>query len=84
MKWLRFVRGENSVGYKYDISADNFKYMNVNDKNMSWESINISKKYNEQYPVSLAKKRDLMNSETYFYEKCVIYVSVVTRDLSFI
>jgi len=61
LKWLRFVRGENSVGYKYDVSADNFEYMNVNDKNMLWESINIPKKYNEQLPVSLAKKRDLMN-----------------------
>jgi len=35
--------------------------MNVNNKNILWESINIPKKYNEQLPVSLAKKRDLMN-----------------------
>ncbi|KAF0721887.1 Uncharacterized protein FWK35_00025934, partial [Aphis craccivora] len=61
LKWLRFVRGENLVGYKYDVAVDNFEYMNVNDKNMSWESINIPKKYNEQQPVSLAKKRDLIN-----------------------
>jgi len=61
LKWLRFGRGENSVDYKYGVAVDNFEYMNVNDKNMSWKSINIPKKYNEQHPVSLAKKRDLMN-----------------------
>lgn len=49
MKWihlkrLRFIRGGNS------------EYMNVNDKNMLWESINIPKKYYKQHPVLLAKK----------------------------
>jgi len=61
LKWLRFLRGENSVGYKYDVAVDNFEYINVNGKNILWESINIPKKYNTQHPVSMAKKRDLMN-----------------------
>jgi len=61
LKWLRFVRSENSVGYKYDVAVDNFEYMNVNGKNMLWESINIPKKYNKQHRVSVAKKRDFMN-----------------------
>lgn len=61
LKWLRFVRGENSVGYKYDVAEENFEYMIVNEKNLLWESINIPKKYKKQHPVSLAKKKDLMN-----------------------
>jgi len=34
-----------SPGYKYDVAVDNFEYMNINSKNMVWESINIPKKY---------------------------------------
>lgn len=33
LKWLRFERGENSVGSKYYVAVENVEYMDVNGNN---------------------------------------------------
>lgn len=45
LKWLRFLGGENSVGYKYDVAVDNFEYMDVNNTNIIlWNPLTFKKK----------------------------------------
>ncbi len=61
VKWFRFERNKLSVGFKYDVTDPEFQYMNINQQKTTWTDLNLKKKYSAQLPLSLAKKKDLLN-----------------------
>lgn len=67
IKWLRFVKEEPSIIYfKYELSDPNFMTLDTSratkkSKPFCWNAIELTPKYRERMPVSVAKKKDLLH-----------------------
>ncbi|XP_030747603.1 uncharacterized protein LOC115876055 isoform X2 [Sitophilus oryzae] len=61
IKWFRFLRDAKTVGFKYDVTANEFEHISFNSTDIQWNSVGLTKKYTNELPLSLTKKRDLLN-----------------------
>lgn len=62
IKWFRFIKGSRIVYFKYDVEEEDFRCLHLVRDDFDFNSLlPLEKAYNEPLPISVKKKRDLVN-----------------------